>query len=152
MLIELVFETWIRMRWTAWSRYFTLHFHVSSCTIKPAIGGIRALRTPSTAWHGILDIVQDMLHAGNMSCVDTDLCTWGATDPYSGKFYQKTMRFACTFDCESMRRQCPKDHEHEIVQGHLQGGPFKGRLRSAISGQYPLPLCDAWASLAKRFI
>ena len=104
----------------------------------------------SMAWD--LDIVQDMLHAGNMSCVDTDLCAWGATDPYSGKFYQKTMRFACTFDCESMRRQCPKDHEHEIVQGHLQGGPFKGRLRSAISGQYPLPLCDAWASLAKRFI
>ena len=42
-----------KMRWTVWSRYFTLHFHVSSCTIKPAVGGIRALRTHKAAWHGI---------------------------------------------------------------------------------------------------
>ena len=104
----------------------------------------------SVAWS--LDIVQDMIHASKMSYVDTDLCAWGAKDPCSGKFYHKTMRLACTFNVESLMRRCQKDHEHEIVQGVLRGGPFKGRSRSAISGQYPLPLCDAWASLAKRFI
>ena len=102
------------------------------------------------AWD--LDVVQDMIHASKMSCVDMDLCAWGAKDPCSGKFYHKTIRFACAFNMESLMRRCQKDHEHEIVQGVLRGGPFKGRSRSAISGQYPLPLCDAWASLAKRFI
>ena len=99
-----------------------------------------------------LDIVQDMMHASKMSYVDTDLCAWGAKDPCSGKFYHKTMRFACTFNMESLMRRCQNDHEHELVQGVIREGPFKGRSRSAISGQYPLPLCDAWASLAKRFI
>ena len=104
----------------------------------------------SLAWS--LDIVQDMIKASKMSYVDMDLCAWGAIDPCSGKFYHKTMRLACTFNVESLMRRCPKDHEHEIVQGKLKGSPFKGRTRSAISGQYPLPLCDAWASLAKRLI
>ena len=104
----------------------------------------------SLAWS--LDIVQDVIHASKMSYVDTDLCAWGAKDPCSGKFYHKTIRLACTFNVESLMRRCQQDHEHEIVQGKLKGSPFKGRTRSAISGQYPLPLCDAWASLAKRLI
>ena len=33
--------------------YSTLHFHVSSCTIKSAVGGIRALITHKAARHGI---------------------------------------------------------------------------------------------------
>ena len=99
-----------------------------------------------------LGIVQDMIHASKMSYVDTDLCAWGAKDPCSDKLYNKTMRFACTFNMESLMRRCQNDHDHELVQGVIREGPFKGRSRSAISGQYPLPLCDAWASLAKRFI
>jgi hypothetical protein len=104
----------------------------------------------SLAWS--LDIVQDVIHASKMSYVDTDLCAWGAKDPCSGKFYHKTIRLACTFNVESLMRRCQQDHEHEIVQGKLKGSAFKGRTRSAISGQYPLPLCDAWASLAKRLM
>ena len=103
----------------------------------------------SVAWK--LDIVQDIIHASNMRYVDTDLCTWGAKDPCSGKFYRKTTRFACTFrNVESLMCKCQNDHKHEIVQGKLSAGPFKGRTRSAISGQYPLQLCEAFASLAKR--
>ena len=64
--------------------------------------------------------------------------------------FHKTLRLACTFNIESLRHKCPKDHEHEIVQGYVREAPFKGSKRSAISGQYPLPLCDAWASLAKQ--
>ena len=104
----------------------------------------------SVAWD--LDIVQDMIHASKMDCVDMDLCAWGARDPSSGKFYNKHMRFACTFNMQPLARRCPKDHEHEPIQGVIREGPFKGRSRSAISGQYPMPLCDAWASLAQRII
>ena len=152
MLIGGVFETWIRMRWTVWSRYFTLHFSRQLVYYQASRWRHSSIENPqgSVAWS--LDIVQDMIHASKMSYVDTDLCAWGAKDPCSGKFYHKTMRLACTFNVESLMRRCQKDHEHEIVQGVLRGGPFKGRSRSAISGQYPLPLCDAWASLAKRFI
>ena len=102
----------------------------------------------SQAWD--LDIVQDMIHASKISIVDTDLRAWGAKDPCSGKLYNKTMRFACTFNMESLTRRCQKDHEHERARGVIPEGPLKGRSRSAISGQYPLPLCDAWASLAKK--
>ena len=101
----------------------------------------------SVAWD--LDIVRDMMSASNMRYVDMDLCAWGAKDPFSDKFYNKAMRFACTFNMESLARRCPKDHEHEIVKGTIKEGPFKNRRRSTISGQYPLPLCAAWASLAK---
>ena len=107
----------------------------------------------SLAWS--LDIVQDMIKASKMSYVDMDLCAWGAIDPCSGLFYHKTMRLACTFNVESLMRRCQKDHEHELVQGRLEalkGSILKVRTRSEISGQYPLPLCDAWASIAKRLI
>ena len=99
-----------------------------------------------------LDIVQDMIHASKMHSVVTELCAWGAKGPCSSKFFHKTLRSACTFNIESLRHKCPEDHEQEIVQGHIREGPFKGSKRSLFSGQYPLPLCDAWASLAKRFI
>ena len=103
----------------------------------------------SVAWD--LDIVWDMIRASNMRYVDVDLCAWGAKDPWSGKFYNKTMRFACTFNMEPLVRKCPKDHEHESVKGCIRGS-LKNRRRSAISGQYPLSLCEAWASLANTFI
>ena len=152
MLIGRVFETWIRMRWTVWSRYFTLHFPRQLVHYQASRWRHSSIENPqcSVAWS--LDIVQDVIHASKMSYADTDLCAWGAKDPCSGKLYYKSMRLACTFNVESLMRKCQKDHEHEIIQGVLREGPFKGRTRSAISGQYPLPLCDAWASLAKRFI
>ena len=86
-----------------------------------------------------------------MCYVDMDLCAWGVKDVWSGKFYNKTMRFACTFNMEPLARKCPKDHEHESVKGYV-GGPLKNRRRSAISGQYPLSFCEAWAPLAETFI
>ena len=49
----------------------------------------------SVAWD--LDIVQDMVHAGKMQCVQTDVCAWGSKDPVSGRFYHKSMKLACTF-------------------------------------------------------
>ena len=54
----------------------------------------------SVAWD--LDIVQDMIHASKMHSVVTDLCAWGAKGPCSGKFYNKTVRFACTLNMESL--------------------------------------------------
>ena len=59
----------------------------------------------SVAWD--LDIVRDMMSASNMRYVDTDLCAWGAKDPWSGRFYNKTMRFACTFAMGPLARKCP---------------------------------------------
>ena len=75
----------------------------------------------SMAWS--LDLVQDVIHASKMSYVDTDLCAWGAKDPCSGKLYHKTMRFACTFNMESLMCRCQTDHEHEIIQGAIKRGP-----------------------------
>ena len=46
----------------------------------------------SLAWS--LDIVQDMIRASKMCCVDTDLCAWGAKDPCSGKFLQSVTHYA----------------------------------------------------------
>ena len=98
----------------------------------------------SVAWD--LDIVQDMMGASNMRCVDVPLCAWGVKDMWSGKFFDKTMRFACTFNMEHLARKCPKDHEHG------RNNLMSLYRRSAISGQYPLSLCEAWASLAKTFM
>ena len=92
----------------------------------------------SVAWD--LDIVQDMIHASKMGIVDTDICAWGSKDPSNGKFFQQTQRIASTFNVKSLIRRCNKDHEHQHVCG---------RLRSWL---FPLPLCDAWASLAKNHI
>lgn len=99
-----------------------------------------------------LDIVQDMIAKANMTCIDTDLCAWGAKDPDSGALYGKAMRFACTFSMVPLARTCSGDHKHEVIQGVVRRGAFKGRRRSALSGQYPLPLCAAWAALAKHHI
>ena len=99
----------------------------------------------SVAWD--LDIVQDMVLSADMDSVVMDLCAWGAKDPVSGRYYQKSMKFACTFSMQPLARKCPQDHEHEPVQGTIREGPFKGRHRSALSGRYPVPLCEAWVSL-----
>lgn len=99
-----------------------------------------------------LDIVQDMMAKAKMTRIDTHLCAWGAKDPDSGKLYGKAMRFACTFSMAPLARTCSGDHKHEVVQGIIRRGPFKGMRRSAISGRYPLPLCAAWAALAKHHL
>ena len=152
MLIGRVFETWNKNEMDRMESL--LHITCSRQLVYYQASRWRhpSIENPQCSLAWSLDIVQDMIRASKMSCVDTDLCAWGAKDPCSRKFYHKTVRLACTFDVESLMRKCPKDHEHEIIQGAIRQGPFKGRTRSAISGQYPLPLCDAWASLAKRFI
>ena len=104
----------------------------------------------SQAWN--LDLVQDMISFSKMGCVETDLCPWGSKDPSSGKYYQKRMQFSSTFNMGSLTRWCPKNHEHDIVQGVIPAGPCKGKRRSTISGQYPLPLCKAWVECAKSQI
>ena len=104
----------------------------------------------SVAWN--LDVVQDMVHAGKMQCVMTHGCAWGSKDPVSGSFYRSSMKLACTFNIISLERKCPGDHEHEKVWGHIRKGPFKGMARSALSGRYPLSMCDAWASAARQQI
>ena len=104
----------------------------------------------SVAWD--LDIVQDMVHAGKMQCVQTNVCAWGSKDPVSGRFYHKLLKMACTFNIMSSMRNCPGDHAHEHVQGTIREGHFKGRTRSALSGRYPLSMCDAWASAARQQI
>ena len=113
----------------------------------------------SVAWD--LDIVRDMMSASNMRYVDMDLCAWGAKDPWSGRFYNKTMRFACTFAMGPLARKCPKDHEHQRVvklfaqkRGEAVPGYSKRswRKRCEISAQYPLPFCEAWVTLAKTLI
>ncbi len=104
----------------------------------------------SVAWD--LDIMKAMIDMANMECVETNLCAWGARDPGSGLLYQKAMRFASTFNMKPLARTCPKSHAHQVVEGVVSRGPLKGRSRSAISGQYPMPLCHTWTSLAKSEI
>ena len=111
------------------------------------------------AWD--LDIVRDMMSASNMRYVDMDLCAWGVKDPWGGRFYNKTMRFACTFAMGPLAHKCPKDHEHHRVvklvaqkRGEAVPGYSKRNLRKRceISAQYPLPFCEAWVTLAKTLI
>ena len=104
----------------------------------------------SRAWN--LDVVKDLVVVASLGKVVTDLCAWGSKDPVSGKYYHKPMQFACSFDIRALACKCPRNHEHEVVKGTISQGPFKGRQRSAISGQYPVALCDVWASLAKSKI
>ena len=112
----------------------------------------------SVAWD--LDIVQDMMSASNMRYVDMDLCAWGAKDPWSGRFYNKTMRFACTFAMGPLARKCPKDHEHHRVIKHFaqkrgEGVPGPGYSKRNLRKQceqYPFPFCEAWVTLAKTLI
>ena len=111
-----------------------------------------SIENPSESLAWDLDIVQDMVHAGKMQCVRTDSCAWGSKDPVSGSFYRSSMKLACTFNIMSLERKCPGDHEHEKVWGHIRKGLFKGMARSALSGRYPLSMCDAWASAARQQI
>ena len=114
----------------------------------------------SVAWD--LDIVQDMMGASNLCCVGVPLCAWGVKGMWSGKFFDKTMRFACTFAMEPLARKCPKDHEHQRVVklfAQKRGEPdpahsYRNWRKDAcvISAQYPLPFCEAWVTLAKTLI
>ena len=101
----------------------------------------------SQAWN--LDVVLDMISSYCMGCVQTDLCMWGSTDPCSGKYYRKHVQFASTFNMAPLACKCPGNHEHEVIMGKVLSGPCKGKYRSALSGQYPLPLCKAWVECAK---
>ena len=104
----------------------------------------------SQAWN--LDVVEEMISSSGMGCMQTDLCTWGSVDPWSGKSYQKRSQFSSTFNMAPLARTCSRNHEHEAVQGAIPGGLCKGKRRSALSGQYPLPLCEAWVERAQSQI
>ena len=98
----------------------------------------------STAWD--LDIVQEMIHASKMSYVDVDLCAWGAKerkDPC--KFWNKTLRLACTFNMESLMRRCQKDHKHGIVQS----GPYTGQARKSFRTSDLSHRLDIWITSNK---
>ena len=104
----------------------------------------------SQAWN--LDVVKEMISSSGMGCMQTELCPWGSKDPWSGKFYQKGLRFASTFNMAPLERKCPRNHEHEQIQGAIPGDLSKGKCRSALSGQYPLPLCKVWVECAQSQI
>ena len=99
-----------------------------------------------------LDIVQSMLSQYQMQCVGMDLCVWGAVDPGSGVAYKKAIKFACSFDISSLQRKCTRDHVHQKVEGVVASGPERGKRRSTISGRYPMPLCRAWAVIARGIL
>ena len=108
-----------------------------------------SLENPACSQTWNLDVVRDMISSSSMGCVQTDLCMWGSKDPWSGKYYHKRLQFASTFNMLPLSCKCPGNHEHEPIRGAIFAGPCKGKLRSALSGQYPLPLCKAWVECAK---
>ena len=62
-----------------------------------------------------------------------DMCAYGLRDPDNGKAYEKaTGLIVSDAELKSQCRVCPKDHEHQTIEGKTQDG----KNRSTLAGQY----------------
>ena len=141
-----------------------LVFSLQICQYQASHGRYCSFEQPTRAASWDLDIVQDMLRGRRMSIMpasggmnlrpmgifDFDSCEWGHTDPGNGRPYKKAQRFASNGDMASLCRKCSREHDHQIVEGAVSGGPRHGTRRSVVAGEYPMDFCMAWARVIKN--
>jgi len=95
-----------------------------------------------------LDIVIDMMSAGNMNKIVTDLCRWGLADPGNGLPFKKAVAICSTAKLSDLIRRCSKMHAvHQRVHQTVQSGDRKGTFRTKLSGEYPPALCSEWVRI-----
>ena len=98
-----------------------------------------------------LDIVKEFtereLAAGN-AALKFDSCAWGHKDPGNGKPFRKRQCFASNAQLVGLHRRCScSPRVHQVVEGAVESGSRKGERRSAISGEYPVEFCNAFAGV-----
>ena len=98
-----------------------------------------------------LDIVKEFtereLAAGN-AALKFDSCAWGHKDPGNGKPFLKRQCFASNAQLVGLHRRCScSPRVHQVVEGTVESGSRKGERRSAISGEYPVEFCNAFAGV-----
>lgn len=103
-----------------------------------------SIENPPRCYSWKLDVVRDMICSCNLKCVDMHLCMWGARDPGNHLAYKKGLRLASDIDLSPLIRLCDGTHTHQVVEGCVCSGEYRGKRRSTISGQYPMELCRAW--------
>ena len=98
-----------------------------------------------------LDIVKEFtereLATGN-AALKFDSCAWGHKDPGNGKPFLKRQCFASNAQLIGLHRRCScSPRVHQVVEGTVESGSRKGERRSAISGEYPVEFCNAFAGV-----
>ncbi len=105
-----------------------------------------------------LDIIVDLLAAIGAKKYGCDTCAWGGRDPGNNLPYHKAQQLASTANLSQLERRCKQPGggylhtEHQIVQGCVDAGPMKGRRRSAVSGTYPIEMCQEWAKIIETMV
>ena len=97
-----------------------------------------SVENPPRCWSWKLDMVKDLISTCRMTCVDLDLCMWGAKDPGNLLPYKKPMRLASNIDLTPLVNKCDRSHVHQRVEGCVCSGREKGMKRSTVSGRYPI--------------
>ena len=105
---------------------FTLHFHVSSCTIKPAVGGIRALRTHKQHGMGF------GYCAGHNACHQDELCGYGSLRLGSERSMQRQVLSQDNAVCLHVQHgvfdaQVPKRSPTRVCSRRYKRGPIQGQ-------------------------
>ncbi len=80
-------------------------------------------------------------------------CAYGMRDPVTGAPWNKTQGFLSNASLAPMRRKCTCwPVRHGIVLGVIKSGPRRGERRSAISGEYPVRMCEALATVVQQAV
>jgi hypothetical protein len=77
-------------------------------------------------------------------------CAYGMCDPVMGAPWKKMQGFLSNADLGPVAsRKCECRVRHAWAQGQIMSGPRRGEKRTAISGEYPVQMCQALASVVR---
>ena len=98
-----------------------------------------------------LDILKEFtereLASGN-AALKFDSCAWGHKDPGNGKPFLKRQCFASNAQLIGLHRSCScPPRAHQVVEGTVERGSRTGEHRSAVSGEYLVEFCKAFAGV-----
>jgi hypothetical protein len=116
-------------------------------TVCHVFGVFWTIENPKTSRLFFAPPILRILKNHDVHRADFHMCAFGLKDPVSNKHYFKPTSVIGTLpDLLSLQKLCPRNHEHETVEGTVL---YNGRVlkRSKVAGAYPISFCAQLAAL-----
>lgn len=135
---------WHFLRQSQAMTYLRFSLHLLRVQSEAARGG--SLEQPPAAGSWRLPITKAFIAECGWEKTTFPSCSYGMRDPDTGLPWRKRQ---CILSSSSMAvlasRRCACT-SHSTIQGHVRGGEFRGKRKTALSGAYPTQMCELMAA------
>ncbi len=149
-------------RWTAWrtpEEWAALrekarehwHFALHVLCLQQRRGAKGSLEQPPKCASWNLRVTRRFLEENsNWQRFQWASCAYGMRDPVTGAPWKKMQGFLSNTSLKLLCRTCSCSARHVQIKGGIKIGPRRGQRRSTISGEYPVRMCEALATVVQQ--